>query len=28
MAQAGGTNVAALPAALASVKTWVESKAG
>ncbi len=26
MAQAGGTDVAALPAALASVKAWVESK--
>jgi alanyl-tRNA synthetase len=26
MAQAGGTNPAALPAALASVKAWVEAK--
>jgi alanyl-tRNA synthetase len=26
MAQAGGTNPAAVPAALASVKTWVEQR--
>jgi alanyl-tRNA synthetase len=26
MAQAGGTDAAALPAALASVRTWIENK--